>query len=107
MIKITRERLPSGGVRIEMTGHAGAERNEDGHDLVCAAASCIAYMLADAAHECCARPEICMESGLTVVKGTPRLAQRTEFETAMEHICRGFELLQMSYPGCVEVGVWI
>lgn len=106
MIKIIRERLPSGGVRIEMTGHAEYERNECGHDLVCAAASTLAYTLANAARECCARPEICMEPGLTVIKGIPRIAQRTEYETAMKYIARGFDLLQMSYPECVEVGDW-
>lgn len=106
MIKITRERLPSGGVRIEMTGHAESQRNENGHDLVCAAASCLAYTLADAARECCQRPEICLEPGLTVIKGTPKLDRRTEYTTAMEYIARGFDLLQNSYPDCLEVSDW-
>lgn len=106
MIKIDRERLPSGGIRIEMTGHAGGERNEDGHDLVCAAASCLAYTLADAAYECCAKPTVCMEPGLTVIKGTPKLDRRTEFNTAMEYIAKGFDLLQTSYPNCLEVSEW-
>lgn len=42
MIEIKRLHRPCG---LEMTGHAGAARNEQGHDLVCCAASALIQTL--------------------------------------------------------------
>ena len=106
MLKIKREYTGAGGIRVRMTGHADAARNEHNHDLVCAAASVLCYTLADTMERYCVHPVCKLEPGNALLHGTPKTLNVSYFRAAYEAVMVGFELLATQYPEHVEVSEW-
>ena len=106
MLRIEREYRGSGGIRVRMTGHADAMRNEQDHDLVCAAASMLTYTLADVFERYCVRPVCDLKPGNALLEGTPRVMNASYFRAAYEAIMVGYEQLARQYPNCIEVSEW-
>ena len=95
------------GLRVEMRSHAGAARNPEGHDLVCAAASMLCITLAQALTALCDAPRIGADSGWAELYGVPRPGEGERLRTAWQTVLGGFEWLQRQYPRCLEVRPWM
>lgn len=91
--------------RLRMTGHA--KSGEAGHDLVCAAASILAYTFAGNVENLCGEglaeaPVIEMAPGDTTVSCAAKRRHIATVRLALESVCVGFELLAQSYPGNIQ-----
>ena len=106
MLKIDREYMSGGGIRVRMIGHADARRNEHDHDLVCAAASILCYTLAGVLQRYCNNPVCVLQPGDATLEGIPRTLCASDFRAAYEAVMEGFALLSRQYPESVEVGEW-
>lgn len=91
--------------RLTVTGHAGA--GEEGHDLVCASASMLAYTLAanvaamaDAGQV--RNPVIRNEPGDTEIQRNPRHNLKSTVTLVFDTVCMGFQLLAHDYPEFVS-----
>ena len=87
--------------RLTVTGHAGSA--EPGHDLVCAAASTLAYTLAaNVANMADARqvrgPIIKMDAGDTEISCNPRHNLKATVTLVFDSICVGFSMLAHDHP---------
>lgn len=102
MIEITYYRKHS---RVTIQGHAGTA--PEGHDLVCAGVSAIAYTLA-ANVEHLARigkgrnPVVRLDAGDGEISLTPIHGAKMMVETILRAVCAGFELLAKQYPEAVH-----
>ena len=91
--------------RLTVTGHAGAA--EPGDDLVCAAASMLAYTLAaNVANMADAwqvrEPIIRNNEGDTEISCNPRHNLKASVTLVFDSVCVGFELLAHDYPEYVS-----
>ena len=91
--------------RLTVTGHAGAE--EPGKDLVCAAASMLAYTLAANVANMAdsgqvRQPIIKNNEGDTEICCTPRHNLKSTVTLVFDSVCVGFELLANDYPEYVS-----
>ena len=91
--------------RLTVNGHAGAA--EPGHDLVCAAASMLAYTLAaNVANMADAgqvrEPIIRNNEGDTEISCNPRHNLKASVTLVFDSVCVGFELLAHDYPEYVS-----
>lgn len=90
---------------LEVSGHAGFA--PAGRDIVCAAASILAYTAGELALDMERRgqllgpPAVKMQPGEAVVRLTPR--NRPRAEIGLETIGCGFALLAKKYPRCIRV----
>ena len=87
--------------RLTMTGHAGA--GEQGHDLVCASASMLAYTLAVnvtnmASQGNVRQPITKLNEGDTEISCNPKSNLRHIVTLVFDSVCLGFELLAHDYP---------
>lgn len=87
--------------RLTVTGHAGSA--ESGHDLVCAAASALAYALAANVANMAEggqvrTPVIRMEEGDAEIACNPRHNLKNTVALVFDSICVGFQLLERQYP---------
>lgn len=93
-------------ITLKVNGHAGyAER---GKDIVCSAASILAYTLAEIVlhyeTNLDSKPTIWLESGDTIVKAKSKDEDTyIKLSTALAHTRVGFALLEQSYPTCVSL----
>lgn len=103
MINVTYYRR--GYNRVTVEGHA--ESAENGHDLVCASASILAYALAanvnnmkKAGHV--KNTTVRLEPGDTEVRCSPKPRFRAATTIIFDSICAGYELLSKQYPQYVS-----
>lgn len=85
---------------LSVEGHA--QSGEPGHDLVCAAASALAYTLAGnvanmADHGQVRETELQMESGQARVSCRPVNRFKATVTLVFDSVCLGFELLAANY----------
>ena len=102
MIQVTYHRSFN---RLTVTGHAGSAEN--GHDLVCASASMLAYTLAAnvanmADHGQVRGPILRMDEGDTEISCRPRHHLKATVTLGFDSVCVGFSLLAHDYPDFVK-----
>ena len=98
MLKITYEREKS---RVRLVGHA--HYGETGHDLVCAAASMLTHTLAAFVRDIGGEgAEIRLLRGDSLISCRVDEPYRDSAIEIFDRICHGFELLEESFPACVE-----
>ena len=93
--------------RLTVKGHANS--GEEGHDLVCASASILAYTLAASVQNMASRqqvlnPVIRLEKGEAVVKCDSNRF-RSVVTLMFDTVCAGFELLEKRYPQYISYTV--
>lgn len=87
--------------RVIVKGHAKSA--EPGHDLVCAAASMLAYTLAAnvakmAENEQVRMPIMHLKEGDTEISCSPRHNLKATVTLIFDSLCVGFEMLASRYP---------
>lgn len=87
--------------RLTVEGHAHS--GEPGHDLVCAAASALAYTLAAnvanlADNRQVRSPILGMETGKAEISCKPASRYKATVMLAFDSVCVGFEILAANYP---------
>lgn len=100
MIKITHDQE---GYGLEVSGHAGAEPNELGHDLVCCAVSTLMQTLLYAASKAGHMLDHETEDGYLHVSITPGQRFTRELQAMFRTVEDGIEMLAQAYPECVEI----
>ena len=104
-VEFTKE--AGGYIRLEINGHAGQAGH--GHDVVCAAASMLAYTLAqtlDYLHRqgwLQAKPVVRLHSGMGLICCTPKKEYFEQCLMAFFEMEVGFSLLAKNYPEYVEL----
>lgn len=92
---------------FSVKGHAGLA--EKGHDIVCAAASMLAFTLGAAVADLYAgeklkqQPEIYMEAGAASVNCKPHRSHFDEAYKAYNIIQTGYQILSERYPEYVKI----
>ena len=86
---------------VRIRGHAGS--GEAGHDLVCAAASILAYTLASYVMRmeeigAATHSRAVLRSGEAEIACTPTKEVSGEVTRVMDSICEGFKILAGEYP---------
>ena len=99
MIRATYDRSAH---RLTVTGHGGTA-NEEGHDLLCAAASTLTYTLAAALVDLCAAgqisdPDARLRPGDACLHCRSSHASRGAVLLTFDTVARGFALLASRYP---------
>ena len=87
--------------KVSIEGHAFS--GEPGHDLVCAAASTLAYTLANtvenmSAANQCKDKKISLEIGKAFITCRPVLRYTNTVTLLFDTLCSGFALLAHNYP---------
>lgn len=87
--------------RVTVEGHARS--GEPGHDLVCAAASALAYTIggnvANLANACKVREPITLySSGHAEISCNPVSKYNSTVTLVFDSVCVGFEMLAANYP---------
>ena len=97
-------------LRLTMDGHAGG--GEKGHDLVCAAATALAYTLAGNVAKLCAedkrhvrRPVLVLEEGHAEIACDAVHGMQAVAELVFDSVCMGFELLAQRYPENIKFSI--
>lgn len=93
------------GYRVIVEGHAGAAPK--GHDIVCAAASALAYTLAANVDSlftsgCAEEPSIVLEDGDADISCKPKPGMEAVAMLILDTVCTGFEMLSLRYPEYVS-----
>ena len=93
---------------VRMTGHAGSA--EPGRDLVCAAASILAFTIAENVIQLCdsGYAENCvvkLESGDAEIGCSPHAKYESMIQMVIDSICEGFGLLSSKYPDYISFGL--
>ena len=92
---------------LAVTGHAG--KGPKGEDIVCAAATMLAYTLAQNVSKyrlgLKGRPKIQMKEGDIIVRCRPKDRHREQLRLVYETIGEGYRLLAHNYPDAVEYAV--
>lgn len=107
MIHISFGELENGTLVLAMDGHSGAA--EPGEDLICAAATILAYTLAQNVQDAYLnkmlrrKPKIALKQGEATITAKPLKDYRTEVYHAFFVVQRGFEVLAGNYPENVKV----
>lgn len=101
MIMVQADRL---GMELTMTGHACAEHNGEGHDLVCCAASVLVQSLAYyAQRKDCIEVDGHFRKGDARVKLRPFGGHYCEARTAFAVTLSGLEMLAAAYPQHISI----
>lgn len=98
MIQVVYHRIYN---KVTIEGHAFS--GEHGHDLVCAAASALAYTLANtvenmAATNQCKDKQVSLEEGKAVISCRPLSRYMSVITLLFDTLCSGFELLAHNFP---------
>ena len=92
---------------LAVKGHAG--KGPKGEDIVCAAATMLAYTLAQNVTKfrlgLKGRPKIQMKEGDIIVRCRPKDRHRNQLRLVFETIGEGYKLLAYNYPDAVEYAV--
>lgn len=91
--------------RLTIVGHAHS--GEPGHDLVCAAASALAYTMAGnvanmAEHGQVRAPIIVMDAGKAEVSCNPSSRFKATVTLIFDTVCVGFDMLAQQYPEYID-----
>lgn len=91
--------------RLTVKGHAGS--GEKGHDLVCAAASILAYTLGQAVIQSSVALDkvIKLEEGDAEISCTPQVRFKNTLTLVFDTICTGFDILAQQYPENIKYSV--
>ncbi len=97
-----RARYGRRSMTLELRGHAGSAPK--GEDLVCAAASALAFTAAEALRDEGDRffPRVVSSSGALRIACEPLSGSRKACRRLLDTIWIGFELLARDYPACVS-----
>lgn len=87
--------------QLRVRGHAGFSRY--GSDIICAAASMLAFTLAQAAQELAPGAEVHSACGEFRLRLAPRAAASGQAAAMMQTIGAGYRLLEERYPDHVRV----
>ncbi len=102
-VKIERSKLLS----LEVNGHAGYD--DPGQDLICAAASTLAYTFAqiteDKTFKMKKTPVIEIEKGRAKIVCEPLYSLRHEIKTCLDTLIVGFKLLEFNFPEYISVDI--
>lgn len=90
-----------GDLYVRMKGHAGAEKNAEGHDLVCASASMLIYALVESSRG--VGCEYSLDSGNAWIRIRPGRDNLEKARAKVELVVDGFKLLQSQYPQCISL----
>lgn len=92
---------------LAVTGHAG--KGPKGEDIVCAAATMLAYTLAQNVQKyrlgLKGRPKIQMKEGDIIIRCRPKDRHGNQLRLVYETIGEGYRLLSFNYPDAVEYTV--
>lgn len=94
---------------LTVKGHA--QSGEAGHDLVCSAASILAYTLAGNVAQMSAnkkqvrRPVIELDSGDAKISCSPVHGMQSVVTLVFDSVCAGFDILAQQYPQNVHYSV--
>lgn len=96
--------------KVTIEGHALS--GEKGHDLVCAAASILAYTLAASVsnmqeHGHLNDSDVELNEGKAVIKCRPQTQFKAVVAIIFDNICGGFELLSRDYPDNISYKIVI
>ena len=91
--------------RLNVDGHAHS--GEQGHDLVCAAASALAYTLAAnvanmADNRQVRTPIMDMQTGKAEISCNPASRYKATVTLVFDSVCVGFEILAANYPKYIK-----
>lgn len=81
---------------LEMNGHA--DYADAGQDIVCAAASMLAYTLLERARELHAQVHASIDSGILILRCSADMDNHPLLWAAFETVRAGFTLLERKYP---------
>lgn len=98
-----------GNYWVSVSGHA--QSAEKGHDLICAAASMLAYTLAAnvvnfADQEKAEHPVTKLLEGDTVISCEPKWRYRKILRASFDSVCAGFALLAQCHPDHISYEIW-
>lgn len=100
MIKITHETESYG---LAVSGHAGAQQNAEGHDLVCCAVSTLMQTLLYTASKAGHMLDHEAEDGYMRVAITPGERFTRDLMEKFRTVEDGIEMLAQAYPECIEI----
>lgn len=100
MIKVTHETDTYG---LSVSGHAGAQKNAEGHDLVCCAVSALMQTLLYTASKSGQMLDHETEDGYLRVAITPGQKFTRELQIMFRTVEDGIEMLAQAYPECIEI----
>lgn len=107
MIHVKFEYGENGSLTLRVNGHAG--KAEYGQDIVCAAATMLAYTLAQNVSKyrlgLKGRPKIQMKEGDIIIRCRPKDRHRDQLRLVYETIGEGYRLLAHNYPDAMEYAV--
>lgn len=110
MIEITFKEVEHSLI-LEVKGHAG--QSDAGHDIVCSAASILAYTFAQVARDMHEnkmlrkKPTINIKKGDATVVIKPLVAHRPEAFNALYVVETGYSLLAHNYPEYVQITQYV
>lgn len=91
---------------LTVEGHAGAKRNEQGHDLVCCALSTLAQCYYYAGLKKGYMMELQSDQAYLMARPDARKADAEEIAAIFEGYALGMELIAENYPEHVQI-MWI
>ena len=100
MIRITHEEDVYG---LSVVGHAGAEINAEGHDMVCCAVSALMQTLLYTASKSGHMLDHETEDGYMRVAITPGQRFTRDLQIMFRTVEDGIEMLAQAYPECIEI----
>lgn len=100
MIKVTHEKDVYG---LSVSGHASAQKNAEGHDLVCCAVSALMQTLLYTASKSGHMLDHETEDGYLRVAITPGQRFTRELQIMFRTVEDGIEMLAQAYPECIEM----
>ena len=103
-----RARIDFESMELVIDGHAGGERNPEGHDLVCAAVSTLAYALAATMEEqnrYGKLRELMHEEkeGYSYLRAAAKTEEWGQVMARFETVVDGLRLVSEQYPECLKL----
>ena len=102
MIRVTHDQE---GYGLTVEGHAGADRNAAGHDLVCCAVSTLVQTLLYTASKAGHMLDHEAREGYMHIAITPGQRFNRELQVMFRVVEDGMEMLEVAYPECIEIDV--
>lgn len=100
MIKVNHETDTYG---LQVSGHANAKRNAEGHDLVCSAVSALMQTLLYTATKSGHMLDHETEVGFMRIAITPGQRFTRDLQIMFRTVEDGIEMLAQAYPECIEI----
>lgn len=84
-------------------GHAGGQKNAQGHDMVCCAVSALMQTLLYTAAKSGHKVDHDAKDGYMHISITPGQAFTRELQVMFRTVEDGIEMLAQAYPECIEI----